>query len=249
MNYISRNTSQYLLSGTALKMIAAAAMLIDHIGILIFTDVALFRIIGRIAFPIFAFMIAEGCRYTKNKLRYFLTVFIIAVICQTVYYLFDKSFEMCVFVTFSLSIIVIYAMQWFKRVLFSDYSIIGKCIAGGIFAVSVILVYIINQHFKIDYGFIGCILPVIVSVFDFHDTDAPQILHEADTLPNQILLMGAGLVSLAMQCGPVQYYSLFAIPLLMVYSGERGKYSMKYFFYIFYPVHLAVLQGIAVLTG
>ena len=39
--------------------------------------------------------------------------------------------------------------------------------------------------------------------------------------------------------------ALLALPLLMLYSGRRGKWNMKYFFYIFYPAHLAILQGIA----
>ena len=61
-----------ILTGNHLKLIAAFAMLLDHVGILLFPQIRLLRILGRLAYPIFAFMIAEGCRYTKNKLRYFL---------------------------------------------------------------------------------------------------------------------------------------------------------------------------------
>ena len=70
-------TSLPLLSGNGLKLVAALTMLIDHVGMLLFPQVLLLRIIGRLAFPIYAFMIAEGCRYTKNKLRYFLMVFLL----------------------------------------------------------------------------------------------------------------------------------------------------------------------------
>ena len=64
-----------ILTGNQLKLIAAAAMLLDHMGILLFPRITIFRILGRLAYPVFAFMIAEGCRYTRNKLRYFLMLF------------------------------------------------------------------------------------------------------------------------------------------------------------------------------
>ena len=72
--------SQKGLSGNTLKIVAAVSMLLDHIGVVFFPHVAVFRILGRLALPIFAFMIAEGCRYTKNRLRYFLTIFGLGVL-------------------------------------------------------------------------------------------------------------------------------------------------------------------------
>lgn len=49
-----------------LKIIACISMLIDHIGYVLFPDVTVLRLIGRIAMPIFAFFIGEGCLYTKT---------------------------------------------------------------------------------------------------------------------------------------------------------------------------------------
>lgn len=57
------------ISATALKIIGMIAMTIDHIGYFLFPQIEAFRIIGRIAYPIFAYMIAEGCRYTRNKVE------------------------------------------------------------------------------------------------------------------------------------------------------------------------------------
>ena len=56
-----------------------------------------------------------------------------------------------------------------------------------------------------------------------------------------------GILALAIDDGDIQYYSLFVIPILLLYSGQRGKYKMKYFFYIFYPLHLGILWLIAML--
>ena len=54
--------------------------------------------------PIFAFMIAEGCKYTKNKLKHFLMIFILGVICQVVYFINDQSLLMGILIVFSFSI-------------------------------------------------------------------------------------------------------------------------------------------------
>ena len=80
------------LSGNALKIIALISMTVDHVGVMLFPNTEIFRIIGRIAMPIFAFMIAEGCYYSKHKLRYFSLVLSIGVICVLVFYFFLGNF-------------------------------------------------------------------------------------------------------------------------------------------------------------
>ena len=107
-----------ILSGNVLKTIAALSMLIDHIGVMFFPQVKLLRIIGRIALPIFSFMIAEGARYTRNKMRYFFTVFGLASVCQFVYFLYDGDTYMSILVTFSLSILAIYALDFLRNACF-----------------------------------------------------------------------------------------------------------------------------------
>ena len=66
----SNQKMQFGLNGNTLKIIAAITMLIDHTGFLLFPQSVVLRVIGRLAYPIYAFMIAEGCRHTRNKLRY-----------------------------------------------------------------------------------------------------------------------------------------------------------------------------------
>ena len=62
------------ISASQLKKIALITMILDHMGLLLFPQTQIFRIIGRISFPIYAFLIAEGCRYTKNKYKYLLKI-------------------------------------------------------------------------------------------------------------------------------------------------------------------------------
>lgn len=232
--------SSLRLSGNVLKVIAALSMLIDHIGYILLPQVEILRIIGRLAFPIFAFMISEGCMYTQNKARYLLTTSALALLCQIVYYLFDKSLDMCILVTFSLSILTIYALQNFKNAISAkDCSAILRVLAGGMFLLVIILVYLLNQRLFIDYGFWGCMAPVAASLLRENEAD----------IYKRVLLMGVVLVIIAITHGGNQFYSLLAVPLLLLYSGERGRWKMKYFFYIFYPLHLAVLQGIYMLQA
>ena len=100
-----------ILNGNHLKLIAAFTMLVDHMGVMLFPQVRLLRIIGRLAYPISAFMIAEGCRYTKNKLRYFFMVLVLGASCQLVYYLFARETRQNILLTFSCSILLIYTLR------------------------------------------------------------------------------------------------------------------------------------------
>lgn len=221
-----------ILNGNHLKLIAAFTMLLDHAGILLFPRLKILRILGRIAFPIFAFMIAEGCRYTRHKLRYFLMVFGLGVACQLVYYVTSGDTYLNILLTFSCAILLIYLMQaagrtqnWKQQFLWS-----------AIFAAGIFLALGMTQVLTIDYGFWGIMTPVF----------AAFSLGKGKTgskLP--VLMTAVGLVLLGADLGGIQHYALLAIPLLLLYNGQRGKANLKYFFYIFYPVHLAVLQGIA----
>ena len=108
-----------ILSNNMLKIIAAIAMVCDHMGVILFPDAEFLRVIGRLSFPIFAFLIAEGAKYTKNKLKHFLTMAGFAAVIQIVYYIAMESLEMSVMVTFTLSLLIIYALELFKSALFS----------------------------------------------------------------------------------------------------------------------------------
>ncbi|HBJ18870.1 MAG TPA: hypothetical protein DDY70_03905, partial [Clostridiales bacterium] len=94
-----------------LKLIAFAAMLADHAAVLLFDGCIPLRIIGRLSFPIFAYMIAEGCRYTSNRLRYFLRLFVLGVLCNLIYFLAMKQLTLSILITFSLSILLIYLID------------------------------------------------------------------------------------------------------------------------------------------
>ena len=92
------------LTGNQLKIIALISMTCDHVGLQLFPDVLFMRILGRLALPIYAYMIAEGCRYTRNRRKYLLRMASLAAVCQVVYFFAMGSLYQCILVTFSLAI-------------------------------------------------------------------------------------------------------------------------------------------------
>jgi len=74
-------------------------------------------------------------------------------------------------------------------------------------------------------------------------------LKKADCNITGVILLALGLIPLALDIGWVQPYSLLALAPLLLYSGKRGKAKMKYFFYVFYPLHLVILEGICILVN
>lgn len=215
------------LSGNQLKILAVIFMTIDHIGLYLFPGVSIFRIIGRLAFPIFAFTFAEGCKYTKNRTRHFLVLCLFAVLCQAVYSYAMKSLYQNILVTLALSALVIYSFDFAKKTRsFLSYSL-AIAVLILVFYICFMLPSVIGRGFAIDYGFYGVMLPVLCYI--------------GKTKQEKVLLLSMGLLLLAPSIGTIQLFSLFAVPIIALYDGTRGKWRMKNFFYIYYPLHLVVI--------
>ncbi len=201
-----------------LKCIAILSMAIDHIGAVFFPDVILLRGIGRLAFPIFSFLLAEGFFHTGDLRRYLLRLGVFALLSEIPY---DLAFHgtvlefghQNVFFTLAASLFVLYGM---KKV--QEESLKVLILLGGMG---------ICEWFGTDYGFLGVLLPVIYAQF----RDRFRLK----------LILGA-FWNFLWQPG-IQYLGALAALPIALYNGERGR-KMKYLFYLFYPVHLLVLYGI-----
>ena len=245
------------LNGNMLKIFALIAMTIDHIGFICFPDDLTWRYIGRLAFPIFAYMIAEGCYYTKNKKRYVGLIFAIGVLCQIVAYVSEHTWYMCIMITFTLSVLVIFALQKAipdmnrspeSRNCGSDvraavnplWCVITALAAGACAFITFGLPEILSEtDFTVDYGFFGVMLPVVVY--------APNLFMKtkgAVCRMVQILILGVWLIPVWQTVSKIQWFALFALIPLLFYNGERGKLNLKYLFYIYYPVHLLLIEVI-----
>ena len=252
MNNLQSLQKMRVLNMNTLKFLAAAFMVIDHIGVIFFPFTMWWRIIGRLSMPLFAFAISEGCRYTRNKVKHFALLFVLATLCQIVYYLYDGTLYLCILVTFSLSILNIYALQNLKKKFFEDKKITQLIPAMLLFLLSVAFTALVCNlpDVMIDYGFWGCMMPVLASLFDFRNIPVPENLQKLDCLPVRVGCMSIAVLFVAIELAPttpIGYFALLTIPLLLLYNGKKGKCNTKYFFYIFYPLHLVLLQGIAYL--
>lgn len=220
------------LTGNQLKLLAMITMTIDHIGFILFPQHIIFRIIGRLSMPIYAFFIAEGCRYTRNRLKYLLTILAVAAVCQVVAYITTSTLYMCILVTFSLSICLIYLVDNFLR-----KPTVWTVLAGlaGFFAARFICQTLPDllpgTDFAVDYGYAGVLIPVCTYL--------------GTTKWQKLGWTAVGLLCLCLSSGGIQWYSLASLLLLALYNEKRGKYSMKYLFYVYYPAHTAILYLIA----
>ena len=243
-----------ILNSNTIKLLAAAFMFIDHLGLLFFPHTRWLRAIGRLSMPLFAFAIYEGCRYTKNKLRYFLMLFVLGLLCQIVYFIVDPTtLYFGILITFSLSVLLIYSMQYAKKqILNSDTSNGKRVFSILLFLFTLAGVLLFCRIFTVDYEVYGCFMPVFASLFDIHRIPAPDKWKKLDTIPLRVACMAVPLALLIYKSawalwGPYSLCAFGAIFLLFLYNGERGKRNMKYFFYIFYPLHLGILGGLQML--
>lgn len=229
------------LSQDALKLIAVVSMTIDHIGVYIFPSVILLRIIGRLAFPIFAYSIYSGCKYTRHHLQYFLRVAGIGVGYMIVHFFYTGEIYGNILVTFAFSIAILICLKQAKSAegsfsLRISFLLLAFTAAAGAFA--------LNKIIGIDYGLTGCLLPLFAAVGDVEMFFAVKSQAEnfTDFLP--LAFFSVGLVLVCLNYGGIQYYSLLSLPLLALSNGKRRVKKLKYFFYIYYPAHLVVLETI-----
>ena len=248
------------LSGTTLKLIACVAMFFDHFGLMIYPDEVIYRAIGRLAFPIFAYFIAEGCRYTRNRLKHFMLVFGMGVIYLGFYYIVSGTVYPSIFLTFSVSILIIYFTDALKRFVLKKPGACRITTAVLLFALALAIAYIPFSLVTFDYGYLGMLAPVLISLFDFKGEDVPKILKRLDCYFVRLLTLAVICVLLAVKHNSwsitvfgfeisMQFCNLLSIPILALYNGKVGNKKLKYFFYIFYPAHIVVITAIAVIMN
>ncbi len=222
------NDKYGIINGNQLKILACLLMLCDHIGLILFNDNLIARSIGRMAFPIFAFLLVEGMRHTSDMKRYMLRLLVFAVISEIPYDLavFGNVFYLGhqnIFFTLTLGLFVIYC---FEDALLHKW-------AYGIMAAALVVAFVCC----FDYQMAGIL--IIFSFYVLSPHRAGCNLQERVKINVELSVVTVLIDVLFI--GTRQLFSLFALLPINLYNGERGKLKLKYVFYLFYPLHLMVL--------
>jgi len=228
-----------------LKLIAMVLMLLDHMWATVW-DVPWFTMVGRLAFPIFAFQIVEGFFHTSSRKRYMQRMLLFALVTEIPFNLmvansFVYPFHQNVMFTFLLALLL---MSWMERAKTSKWKFVV------VSAVCVVLAYLLGLLTFVDYYHYG-----IFMVLLFYWTHGLKfgwiiqllgMLYICDAMAG--LQLQLELFGRTMEFGQQMLAVLALIPIWM-YNGKQGYHSkaVQYACYAFYPVHILLLYLLAVL--
>ena len=204
-------------TSAALQWLALVAMLIDHLGYLFFPGIPLLRAVGRLSFPIFAFLLAEGLAYTANVKRYALRLWAFAVFSEVPYQLF----------TYGRLAVLPWHNVMFELLLMLAAAWLAQRGGWGFLGAAGIAVAASAGGFM--YGAYGVALAVC-----FTFTRKKPWLRAA--------CLAACTAAYCFSRGSLfQVWAILAAAPLLLYNGQRGRRGPRYFFYGFYPAHLLLL--------
>lgn len=233
------NLEKWGLSSFVLKIIAVVTMLIDHVGVVFLenyhTSYMIARGIGRISFPIFAFVLVEGFYYTHDRMKHGIILGIFAFVSEIPYDMMYGSFfdlgKQNVIFTLFIGYMMIWALDSISmyKVSYSE-NILKKIGAGRLNTILELFVMLIGfamaYYLNCSYAYAGVMLILCFYVF--------RKYHIGRVVANMVFNMG-------MFGYGLQWLGAFSIIPIAFYNEKPGKYKWKYFFYIFYPVHILIL--------
>lgn len=236
------------ISSSGLHILAMILMLCDHLWATLFIQQEWLTCIGRITFPIFAFMIVEGYFHTKNIKKYLLRLFISALISEIPFNLMYASsiiypYHQNVIWLFFIGLLLII---WMERI----RNKINDSLLGIISCIPVIVLgFILGYAFMLDYYGVG-MLTIFVFYF-FRDKKWYNCILQLICLYIlNVNMLGGYYYELSLFGYNLeitqQGFALLALLPIWLYNGNRG-YSKKwfqYFCYAFYPLHMLILFGV-----
>ncbi len=222
-----------------IKLVAVFFMIIDHIGASIYPQVFELRLLGRIAFPLFAWGIAIGADYTKNIFIYAIRVFVLGLISQPIYNiaLGHTWQELNIMFTLTLSIVAIMGIQ--KKWFYSQYWLPVLCLLA-------------TSFISVDYGYKGVLFVILLYIAKdskktlFATFIAYALFWGQGSVVREIFGMqfpwvNTPLNSVIQPFFGIQSLIWLALPFILI-NTKSGIRIPKYLGYALYPLHLILLM-------
>ncbi|MGN0383669.1 MAG: TraX family protein [Eubacterium sp.] len=217
-----------------LKIIALVAMIIDHIGTTLLQENSvyywIFCGIGRISFPIFAFVLVEGFIHTKDIKKYILRMGIFAIISEVPFDLlhFGTDYgkwlsEQNIMFTLAIGLVMMFIDMQIKKNCNNDSWVYT--------AMVVVCAMFATYLLRTDYTYAGVLF--IAVFYFFRDNKINK------SIGNALLNIVA--------YGGIQIIGIFSIPFIWFYNNKPGRYKFRYMFYIIYPLHMLIIWVISIL--
>lgn len=243
---LAKNKTKFGLNSNWLKLIAIISMTIDHVAWALFPNFSthpmaiIMHILGRIACPVFCYFIVQGYLHTKNFKKYFLRLIIFALISHVPYvltsfnYIDYFSLIPCFYSIFNQTSVLWGFACGLLLIKINDSSL--KPYAKILLSILICLV-----SFPADWS---CVAPLIIFfMWAYKDNFKMQMMFMVLMVCTYVIVY---LFALNIVYAILQFGVILAIPLLYFYNGTRGSNKtlnsiMKWFFYVYYPLHLLLL--------
>jgi hypothetical protein len=201
-----------------IKIIAIVTMLIDHVGFFLFPQVLWLRMIGRLSFPLFAWLIANGARHTHNPRAYLLRLFVFACLSQIPFVL-STRYVLPTFDGINVLFTLLFGLCAIQMIRMTENKSLWVFIT--------VLFAALGQSLHADYGFFG--VASVIFFYLFFDSMKAMIVAQF-LLFSLYILFGT------------QYYEilgLYSLFFIGFYNGKRGV-SAQYLFYVIYPLQFVI---------
>lgn len=221
-----------------LKLLAVATMLIDHIGIVLFPEVIVLRCIGRLSFPIFAFLTAEGYVHTHSFSKYLRRMALFALLSEIPFdllrgQLWDPQ-QQNILLTLCVALLTLRLIDWgCAQSQSPSWGVILMASAAG---------YAVNALLRGNYSGCGVLMVVLFYLCRQFRWGRFWMLLGMIALNSPWF----GGVALERTQVPIQPFAIATLIPLWLYSGQAGLSGpkSKWSFYLFYPLHLLLLEGL-----
>lgn len=238
------HNEKWSISSAGLHIIAMVFMLCDHLWAMLLPAQEWLTCIGRMAFPIFAFMIVEGYLRTRNLKRYMFRMLICALLTEIPFNLMYGGniiypYHQNVLWTFLISLILI---MWIDKIKLRFRPVLANLMSAGL----IVLGFIIGYAAMVDYYGVGILTVLIFYYFRKYNWKSRLCQFLCLYILNVKMLGGYyydvrmfGFELEIMQQG----FALFALIPIWLYQGKQGIHNkiFQYFCYAFYPAHMLIL--------